>query len=70
MKNGERPGRKGNRKAGLKAYARFYCGSRSGASVPLSEEKRRSIEAITSRARLNRLADRVLTAKSLDEMEL
>jgi hypothetical protein len=37
---------------------------------PLSEEKRRSVEAITSPARLNRLADRILTAKSLDEMGL
>ncbi len=37
---------------------------------PLSEKKRRSIEAITSAARLNRLADQILTAKSLDEMGL
>ena len=37
---------------------------------PLPEEKRRGIEAITSRARLNRLADRILTARSLDEMGL
>ena len=37
---------------------------------PLPEEKRNSVEAITSRARLNRLADRILTARSLDEMGL
>jgi hypothetical protein len=37
---------------------------------PIPEEKRRGIEAITSRARLNRLADRILTARSLDEMGL
>jgi predicted transposase/invertase (TIGR01784 family) len=37
---------------------------------PIPEEKRRRIEAIISPARLNRLADQILTAKSLDEMGL
>jgi predicted transposase/invertase (TIGR01784 family) len=37
---------------------------------PLSEEERHRIEAITSPARLKRLADKILTARSLDEMGL
>jgi hypothetical protein len=37
---------------------------------PLAEEKRRRVEAITSPARLKRLADKVLTAGSLDEMRI
>jgi predicted transposase/invertase (TIGR01784 family) len=37
---------------------------------PLAEEKRRRVEAITSPARLKRMADKILTAGSLDEMEL
>jgi predicted transposase/invertase (TIGR01784 family) len=37
---------------------------------PLSEEKRLGVEAITSPARLKRLADKILTAKSLAEMGL
>jgi hypothetical protein len=37
---------------------------------PLTEEKRRSVEAITSPARLKRLADKILTAQSLQDMEL
>jgi hypothetical protein len=37
---------------------------------PLPEEKRRSLEAITSPARLKRLADKILTAKALAEMGL
>jgi hypothetical protein len=32
------------------------------------EEKRSRVEAITSPARLKRLADKILTAKSLQEM--
>ena len=35
---------------------------------PLPAEKRSRIEAITSPARLKRLADKILTAKSLQEM--
>ena len=35
---------------------------------PLPEEKRRRLEAITSHTRLKRLADQILTAKSLQEM--
>ncbi|MFL6233405.1 MAG: hypothetical protein ACJ76N_09760 [Thermoanaerobaculia bacterium] len=35
---------------------------------PLPEEKRHRLEAITSHARLKRLADMILTAKSLQEM--
>ena len=37
---------------------------------PLPEERRRSVEAITSPIRLKRLADKILTARSLDEMGL
>jgi hypothetical protein len=37
---------------------------------PLAEEKRHRVEAITSPARLKRLADKVLTAGSLEEMRL
>jgi hypothetical protein len=37
---------------------------------PLPKEKRRSVEAITSHARLKRLADKILTAQSLQDMEL
>lgn len=37
---------------------------------PLAEEQRRRFEAITSPARLKRLADKILTAGSLDEMGL
>jgi hypothetical protein len=36
----------------------------------LPEEKRRTVEAITSPARLKPLADKILTAKSLAEMRL
>jgi predicted transposase/invertase (TIGR01784 family) len=37
---------------------------------PLPQEKRHRVEAIASSARLKRLADKILTAKSLDEMGL
>jgi hypothetical protein len=37
---------------------------------PLPEEQRRRFDAITSPARLKRLADKILTAGSLDEMGL
>jgi len=37
---------------------------------PLAEEKRRRVEAITSPTRLRRLADKILTVSSLDEMRL
>lgn len=37
---------------------------------PLAEEKRRRVEAITSPARLKRLADKILTVSSLEEMGL
>lgn len=37
---------------------------------PLAEEKRRRVEAITSPARLKRLADKILTVSSLEEMRI
>lgn len=58
---------KKNRQEGIREVLLRQLERRFG---PLPEEKRRGVEAITSRARLNRLADRILTARSLDEMGL
>jgi hypothetical protein len=59
--------RKKDRREGMREVLLRLLERRFG---PLPEEKRRRIEAITSPARLNRLADQILTAKSLDEMGL
>jgi len=58
---------KKNRQEGMREILLRQLERRFG---PIPEEKRRGIEAITSRTRLNRLADRILTARSLDEMGL
>jgi hypothetical protein len=56
--------RKRDRREGMREVLLRQLERRFG---PLSEERRRGIEAITSAARL---ADQILTAKSLDEMGL
>ena len=49
----------------MREYLLYVIERRFGS---LPSEKRRHVEAITSPARLKRLADKVLTASSLDEM--
>ena len=60
-------GRKQGRLEGTHEYLLHQIQRRFG---PLPEEQRRRFEAITSPARLKRLADKILTASSLDEMGL
>ncbi len=60
-----REARKEGRQEGMRELLLHTIERRFG---PLAEEKRRRFEAITSPARLKRLADKVLTASSLDEM--
>jgi flagellar biosynthesis/type III secretory pathway protein FliH len=60
-----REGRKEGRQEGMRELLLQMIERRFG---PLAEEKRRRVEAITSPARLKRLADKILTASSLDEM--
>jgi hypothetical protein len=60
-------GRKQGRREGMHEYLLHVIERRFG---PLPEEQRRRVEAITSPARLKRLADKILTASSLDEMGL
>jgi hypothetical protein len=62
-----REGRREGRAEGMRQLLLQQIERRFG---PLPEEKRRSVEAITSPARLKRLADKILTAKSLAEMGL
>ena len=62
-----REGRREGKQEGVREVLMRQIERRFG---PLPEEKRLGIEAITSRARLNRLADKILTARSLDEMGL
>jgi len=58
---------KEGRQEGMRALLLQQIERRFG---PLVEEQRRRFEAITSPARLKRLADKILTASSLDEMGL
>ena len=62
-----REGRQEGKREGMREVLLRQLERRFG---PIPEEKRRGMEAITSRARLNRLADKILTAQSLDEMGL
>jgi predicted transposase/invertase (TIGR01784 family) len=62
-----REGRKEGRQEGMRQLLLQQIERRFG---PLPEERRRSVEAITSPVRLKRLADKILTARSLDEMGL
>jgi predicted transposase/invertase (TIGR01784 family) len=62
-----REGRREGRTEGMRQLLLQLLEQRFG---PLPEEKRRSLEAITSPARLKRLADKILTARSLAEMRL
>ena len=64
-KKDRREGRKEGRQEGMREVLLQLLERRFG---PLAEEKRRRVEAITSPARLKRLADKILTAKSLQEM--
>jgi predicted transposase/invertase (TIGR01784 family) len=66
-REGRKEGKQEGRVEGVREVLLRQLEQRFG-SIP--EEKRHSIEAITSRARLNRLVDKILTAKSLDEMGL
>jgi len=67
LKEGRRDGLKEGRQEGMRELLLRQIERRFG---PLAEEKRRRVEAITSPARLKRLADKILTASSLDEMGL
>jgi len=60
-------GRKEGRQEGMRELLLHTIERRFG---PLPEEQRRRFEAITSPARLKRLADKILTVSSLDEMGL
>ena len=64
-KKDRREGRKEGRQEGIREVLLQQIERRFG---PLPEEKRHRVEAITSPARLKRLADKILTAKSLQEM--
>jgi predicted transposase/invertase (TIGR01784 family) len=66
-REGRREGKQEGRVEGIREVLMRQLERRFG---PLPAEKRLGIEAITSRARLNRLADKILTAHSLDEMGL
>ena len=59
--------RREGRKEGMRELLLQMIEQRFG---PLAEEKRRRVEAITSPTRLRRLADKILTVSSLDEMRL
>ena len=63
-----REGRREGKQEGVREVLMRQIERRFG---PLPEEKRLGIESITSRAPgSNRLADKILTARSLDEMGL
>jgi predicted transposase/invertase (TIGR01784 family) len=62
-----REGRKEGKQEGVREVLLRQIERRFG---PLPAEKRLGIESITSQTRLNRLADKILTARSLDEMGL
>ncbi|HEY4592226.1 MAG TPA: DUF4351 domain-containing protein [Thermoanaerobaculia bacterium] len=58
-------GRQEGRQEGMRQILLQQIERRFG---PLPEEKRSRVEAITSPSRLKRLADKILTAKSLQDM--
>lgn len=64
---GLKEGRKTGRQEGMRDLLLQMIERRFG---PLSAEQRHRVEAITSPARLKRLADKILTASSLEEMGL
>lgn len=67
MREWRRKERREARKEGMRELLLQQIERRFG---PLAEEKRRRVEAITSPARLKRLADKILTVSSLEEMGL
>ena len=66
-KKERREARKEGRQEGMRELLLHTIERRFG---PLPEEQRRRFDAITSPARLKRLADKILTVSSLDEMRL
>jgi flagellar biosynthesis/type III secretory pathway protein FliH len=67
VKEGRKEGLKEGRQEGMRQLLLQQIERRFG---PLPAEQRRRVEAITSPARLKRLADKILTVSSLDEMGL